>query len=111
MEVKTEETKNAVVLSVGGSLDSTSSPELGECLEPVITEGDKAVVLDLSGTSYVSSAGLRVLLSTTKRLRAAGRSIVVCGVSANIMEVIKVTGFHRILEIRDTLEQALEVVS
>jgi len=108
LEVTTRETENGISVSVQGRLDSSSAPELSEALEPVISVGDATVVLDLSATEYVSSAGLRVLLATTKRLKAAGRTFILCGVSSRIMEVIKVTGLDRVLDIRGTVEEALE---
>lgn len=90
-----EESKLTVVLE--GRLDTTTSPELEKSLSdslPGVTE----LVMDLEKLEYISSAGLRVLLSAQKIMMKQGKMIV-RNVNATIMEILEVTGFVDILTI------------
>ena len=90
-----EESKLTVALE--GRLDTTTSPELEKSLSdslPGVTE----LVMDLEKLEYISSAGLRVLLSAQKIMMKQGKMIV-RNVNATIMEILEVTGFVDILTI------------
>lgn len=95
------------ILHVEGRIDATSSPELERQLLEVSKDGQGAVLLDFSGVDYVSSAGLRVLLVGVKALAGSPRSLAVAGAREDVMDVIQLTGFHRILTIYGSLENAL----
>lgn len=85
------------VLNAEGRLDTTTAPEL----ERVITEilpGLTELVLNLEKLEYISSAGLRVLLSAQKAMNIRGK-MSVSNVSETIMEIFEVTGFSDILSI------------
>ena len=80
-----------------GRVDTTTAPELEKELInslPGVTE----LIMDLSGLDYISSAGLRVLLSAQKAMNKQG-SMKVCNVNETIMEIFEVTGFVDILTI------------
>ena len=87
---------DAVTLHVEGRLDTTTAPLLETELQQVA--GVAALVLDLDGLSYISSAGLRVLLSAQKRTKGQGDMKVVNACEA-VMEIFDVTGFSDILHI------------
>ena len=95
MEIK----KNAeeTVIEIVGRLDTTTAPALDKTINEDIGE-TKNLVLDLKGLEYISSAGLRVLLSTQKNMQQKG-SMTVKNVCAEIMEVFEITGFADILTI------------
>lgn len=85
-------------LAIEGRLDTTTAPEL----EKEIAESAadiKDLTLDLKDLVYISSAGLRVLLSAQKRMNKQG-SMVIRNVSEAIMEIFDVTGFSDILTIQ-----------
>ena len=84
--------------AVEGRIDTTTAPQLQEILIPAFDEA-KEIRLDLSKLDYVSSAGLRVFLLGQKAAKAKGASMTLCGVSEEIMEVLKMTGFSDILTI------------
>ncbi len=92
--------KNEGVLKVGleGRLDTTTSPQLEEELKNSI-DGIKDLYFDMSKLEYISSAGLRVLLSAQKTMNKQG-SMTVQNVSEEIMEIFEVTGFSDILNIQ-----------
>ena len=87
-----------VTFALDGRLDTTTAPLLQEQLIPAFDEA-KVVKLDFSQLAYVSSAGLRVLLMGQKTAKAKGASMIVCGVSPEVMEVLDMTGFSDMLTI------------
>ncbi len=92
-------TKNggALTIAPAGRLDTLTAPELEKELQtslPGVTE----LTFDLSALEYISSAGLRVLLSAQKAMNARGKMIV-RGVNETVMEIFEVTGFADILTI------------
>ncbi len=97
LNINKETDGTKLVLSVGGRLDTTTAPELEQEIREN-TEGIESLELDLKDLEYISSAGLRVLLSAQKIMNLQG-SMVVKNVSQPIMEIFEVTGFSDILAI------------
>ena len=95
MEIKrnAEET----MIEITGRLDTTTAPALDKAINEDI-EGTKDLILDLKGLEYISSAGLRVLLSAQKKMQKIG-SMKVVNVCETVMEVFEMTGFADILVI------------
>lgn len=87
---------NAAVFTIEGRLDTTTAPQLEAELEGCsATE----LTLDFEKLLYISSAGLRVLLSAQKRTNASGGSMKLIHVNEEIMEVFDMTGFSSFLTI------------
>lgn len=87
-----------LTVKVSGRLDTTTAPELEDDLKASL-EGIEDLTMDFSELEYISSAGLRVLLSAQKIMNKQG-SMVVTGVNSTIMEIFEVTGFSDILTIQ-----------
>ena len=87
----------ATTLEINGRLDTTTAPKL-ETVINECSESTKNLVLDLEKLEYISSAGLRVLLSAQKKMKKLG-SMKVKNVSEAIMDVFEMTGFADILVI------------
>ena len=94
---KNIENKKAVV-AVEGRLDTTTAPELEEALKDILANAD-SLILDFENLEYISSAGLRVLLSTQKAM-AGKNGMEITNVNGTIMEIFEVTGFSDILTIK-----------
>ena len=94
-----EKTTNASELTVAltGRLDTTTAPELEKELKASL-DGVSALAIDMAALEYISSAGLRVLLSAQKTMNKQGEMKVV-HVNETIMEIFEVTGFSDILTI------------
>ena len=97
MEIKKIADAKKLTVKIAGRLDTNTAPELDEELKASI-DGVEDLVLDFEELDYISSAGLRVLLSTQKTMNKQG-SMTVTGVSDMIMEIFEVTGFSDILTI------------
>ena len=86
-----------LTIALEGRLDTTTAPELEKELKDSLSNME-ALVLDFSGLDYISSAGLRVLLSAHKQMSARG-GMKVTHVNEIVNEVFEVTGFSDILDI------------
>lgn len=89
---------STLVVGLEGRLDTSTAPELEESLKDAL-DGVSELTLDLNGLEYISSAGLRVLLSTQKIMNKQG-SMVIDNASEEVKEIFDVTGFSDILTIR-----------
>ena len=102
-----EETRGGVLLiSPSGRLDSTTATAL-ETLLPARIQANPVTILSLADVSYVSSAGLRVLLIGAKAARAGGRQLVLAGLSDSVREVFDISGFSTIFQIQPDVDSAL----
>lgn len=88
---------NALTITLSGRLDTTTAPQLESELKASI-EGIENLILNFAGLEYLSSAGLRVLLSAQKIMNKQG-AMVVKNVNETIQEIFEVTGFCDILTI------------
>ena len=97
MTINKEIQDDKMKISLDGRLDTTTAPELEEVIRDSI-KGIKDLEIDFSGISYISSAGLRVILSAQKIMNTQG-SMKVTGVCESVMEIFEVTGFLDILTV------------
>ena len=96
MTVNKEINGTSVLISVEGRLDTTTAPQLDAEIKPL--DGVTELVIDFAKLQYISSAGLRVLLSAQKVMSKQG-SMKLINVSEAVMEIFDVTGFSDILVI------------
>lgn len=108
-EIKFQENEedNKLIIRISGRLDATSSPKLEKKLTQRINSGYKQLLLDFSAVEYLSSAGMRLLLSFTKKLKNEKGALVLFGLTKGIMDIIKMGGFESILDICENEKEAL----
>lgn len=99
-----------LIATAGGRIDGTNAREFQTTLEAAIDSNDDTVVLDLGDLSYISSAGLRVMLITAKALQVRNAKFVVCGLSVPIREIFKISGFDQIIPVYDSQEEAVDAL-
>ena len=97
MTIEIIKNKDETVIEVSGRLDTITAPALDSSINEC-AEYAKNLILDLQNLEYISSAGLRVLLSAQKKMQKIG-SMKVINVCEAIMEVFEMTGFADILVI------------
>ena len=88
-------TERRLTVALEGRLDSETAPQLEQQLDAAL-EGVTILELDFAKLEYISSAGLRLLLATQKRMNGQGEMIIK-NVSKGIMEILEITGFNGIL--------------
>ena len=87
--------------------DPLTSKEIEAKLTALVDAGSKKILCDFSGTEYISSAGLRVMLSVVKKLQKDGGKMVLSCMQPFVSSVFKMAGFNQIFEICETREQAM----
>jgi anti-anti-sigma factor len=107
MELFRRKEGNAAVVSVKGRLDAVSSPEVEKELDRLIVEGERRLILDFGGLDYISSAGLRVVLAATKKLKGKEGTLFIASLGSMVKEVFEISGFGAIIPIFSSVDEAL----
>jgi anti-anti-sigma factor len=102
---------DVLVISLRGRLDTVTSPETETVIQAWITEGYRKIVLDAANLTYISSAGLRILIAAKKRLIPEGGDLRLAGMTPQVRSVFTIAGFDRIFQMYDTEKSALESFS
>ncbi len=97
MTITTEQNGNSITMHISGRLDTVTSPELGAAIDALPAETTE-LILDMKDVTYTSSAGLRVLLGSHKKMSQTG-SMKMTGVCDAVMDVLEMTGLTDILVI------------
>ncbi len=92
MKINKKQDGNSLKFELEGRLDTTTAPELDEAVKSSI-DGVTNLVFDMTGLEYISSAGLRVLLSAQKAMGKVNGNMVVKNINDVIQEIFEVTGF------------------
>ena len=98
MEIKTENEKGYICIRPVGRIDTMTAPEFQRALSEVSQKGSIYIV-DLSAVTYMSSAGLRVVMVAAKASKTAEGKIIFCGMNSVVQEVFEISGFSTILNI------------
>jgi len=107
MEIQSRTESNSTVVTVTGRMDALTAPAYQEKLNDLIAEGTTSFVVDFDGLDYISSAGLRGILSTAKVLKAKGGQVRFANVKGTVKEVFEMSGFGSIFQIHDSVAAAL----
>ena len=93
-----------------GRLDAVTVPALEAALSECLNNGQVQLVIDLSAVNYISSSGLRVLLTARREAQVVGGDVVLCGMSSRVREVFEMIGFDRLFRVFDRAEEAAAVL-
>ena len=102
---------NVLIALPDGRLDISNAPAAEKVIADHIDNGDHRVVIDFSNTSYISSAGLRLILKTAKLVTQKGGGIALCNTGEQIQEVLQISGLDSLVNCVGTLDEAIEIVS
>lgn len=108
MDITTNEENGVCVAELNGKFDTASSVSVEKTLMGLLDEGKTRLLLDFSDVAYIASSGLRVLLKLAQRLKTEGGQLQLCSVNETVGEVFRISGFDKILEVRESKQQAME---
>ncbi len=97
MEIKVNQKKNMVIIMPIGRLDTTTSPQFEQEIKKYISVPNLQV--DFKNLEYISSAGLRVILTAFKQITKQGGTMKLCNLNDQVMEVFEITGFKKIFKL------------
>ena len=107
MNISSERHGGTLVAVTEGRVDGGNAVEFHEALEAAISPDDTGMVLDFEGISYISSAGLRVVLLVAKTLQRQNAKMAVCSLSDSIREIFEISGFDKIIPVHGSRSEAL----
>ena len=107
--MKTEVTQeiNSTTVTVTGTVDALTAPDLAKILVNQIAEGHVNLVVDLIGVEFMSSAGLRTLLGAVKESRSNGGDLRIASTNPGIDRVLKMSGFNNIAKVFSSQAEAM----
>ena len=98
MNIEKKYNEKELTLSVGGRIDTITSQDLETEINAEMGNFD-SLIMDFTGLEYISSAGLRVLIATQKKLKADNIPFVIKNVNDTVSEIFRMSGFDKILKI------------
>ncbi|MDD4868943.1 MAG: STAS domain-containing protein [Kiritimatiellae bacterium] len=111
MKITEKKETDVTILVLEGRLDSITSPDAEKQLMAILDKGARKLLLDASGIVYISSAGLRVLLTVTKKINSLGGKIVLSRLGPQVQGIIELAGFTSFLPVFKTTEEALKTLA
>jgi anti-anti-sigma factor len=109
MEIKElERNGTTITASLEGRMDALSAPDFSRQMDAWIESGLEKLAIECSRLDYISSAGLRAILITAKKLRARSGSLRLAALQENVRTVFTISGFDKIIPIAATLADAVK---
>ena len=96
-----------MIVSVSGKLDTETAADFESSVAALISRGEKTLIIDFSGLEYISSLGLRAILTSAKRSDATQGKLVFAGLRGPVEEVFKISGFLAMFNTSPSVDDAL----
>ena len=107
MDISVRETSGVSVMDFTGNLDTNTSPAAESVVNQLLEGGSAKIIFNFMNLNYISSSGLRILLSTAKKMKTSGGKMMVCNLNDTVQEVFDISGFAAILDLASNEEEAL----
>ena len=107
MEINVRDEGDTKIVMLQGKLDTNTTPSAEAEINALLDGGAANILINFEELSYISSSGLRLLLATAKRMKAAGGDLKVCSLNEMANEVFEVSGFSSILNVFASEQEAL----
>lgn len=107
MQIDTFLQDGITVIKLTGRMDATTVSLFNEECQKQLGTGAGRFIIDLEGIEYISSAGLRGVLTMGKACKAAKAALAFCSMQSMVADMFKLSGFMSILKVYGTLEEAL----
>jgi anti-sigma B factor antagonist len=107
MEITMKELDDVRVVVLEGNMDTNTSPDAEIEINKLIESGATKIIINFESVDYISSAGLRVLLATAKKLKSVQGDLKICCLNSTVQEVFDISGFASILSVFGQESEAL----
>ena len=101
---------DVLVVTLQGHLNGYAAQKFEASMQELLDDGAERVVFDCQELSYVGCAGLRIVLSTARKLQRREGRLVLCNVVSHLADIFPLTNFHRIIPVLDSRDTALATV-
>jgi len=108
LKISTEGRGAVLIIHLEGFLDAHNHVLFRNAVEEAVDRNTSRMVVDFSKLVYIGSSGIEVILSVIQKLRDEGGDMVLCGVSPKIFKVFDLLGLTTLLQIADSVEDALK---
>lgn len=108
LEIRLEEIDQKIVLRLQGRIDAATAPALEKRLSTLMQEGRFKLLLDFSSVDYLSSAGMRVLLASLKKVKVQQGVFALFSLTEDVQDVMHLAGFDQIVPIFANEKEALQ---
>ena len=109
--IETQFENGLVTLAADGRVDGTNAKDFQQEVEAAIEQAERGVLVDMTKLSYISSAGLRAMLLVAKALDKRNVKFALYGMSEQIRDVFKISGFDKIISVCDSRADAMTLVT
>ena len=110
MQFHIEPQDGALVVAVEGRIDGANAMEFQRTVHDNLADNKGPLVIDFADLAYISSAGLRVILSVAKALQRRNGQFAICSMSGMIAQIFQISGFDQLISIYATRAEALRAV-
>lgn len=107
MRTDVSQEDSSTIVTVTGSVDALTAPELAKVLGDQVADGHVNLVVNLVGVEFMSSAGLRTLLGALKDARSHGGDLRIASANPGVDKVLKMSGFHNIAKVYPSQAEAV----
>jgi anti-anti-sigma factor len=107
MDIATQDYDKVSVMAVSGRVDSATAPDLENALKQLVDAEKNQIVLDLKNVEYMSSAGLRAMVSTLKAVKRVNGDLRLANPSPRVEEVLRLAGLTSIFSVHRTRDEAV----
>lgn len=108
MKISQHEQNGITLITLEGRIDTENAVEMNEVFQNLTAANKYKLVVDMSGLTYISSAGLRILADTLTRSRQAGGDVKLAAVNKRISRVLQIIGFTHHFAIYETTSAAIK---
>jgi len=110
MRIQIEKGVTLCTVFASGGIDAMTCPRLATSLNALIDEGETRIILDLGQTVHISSAGLRVILTTAKRLHGCGQ-FAISSANVSVFHILRLAGIADVVDVYPEVESARAAIS
>ena len=107
MEITYKKEQGITVVAINGRLDATTMTDAEDTLDEIMAMGSKNLLFDLSELEYLSSGGLRIILAVAKQIKQKNGKLALCALQGYVKEIFEVSGFHKIIPIKESVEEGI----
>ena len=110
IDISWERSGELLVALISGRLDGSTSDLCESALDSGIGDDDHRLLIDFEKLTYISSAGLRVILKVARKFTGPDKEFAVCALSDSVKEIVAMSGFDKLIAVHDSRTAAISAI-